>query len=192
MFKHCLVLCAGLLPTNKAALAIWSQLTAWVGLCAVPAFALLVMAFLPNTQGLAEVTAVLAGLTILISLLSNPIRWNKTRLEYPQSLRTWLGVRRVKLALLWTSSLAWVPILFGSKPIFVRTPKSALKSTGLFMPGLAFVSLVFGAVSLVHFYSGNVVSGFASALLASCWFAARCVDRELSSAHQSQPGRATA
>jgi cellulose synthase/poly-beta-1,6-N-acetylglucosamine synthase-like glycosyltransferase len=183
---------AGLLPSNKAALAIWSQLTAWVGLCAVPAFALLVMAFLPNTQGLAEMTAVLAGLTILVSLLSNPIRWNQNRIEHPQTLSTWLGVRRVKLALLWTSSLAWVPILFGSKPIFVRTPKCALTSTGVFMPGLAMVSLVFGAVSLVHFYSGNIVSGFSSAVLASCWLAARCVDRELSSARQSQSGRASA
>ena len=179
---------AGLLPLNKPALAIFSQLTAWVCLSAIPAFALVVMAFLPDTRGLGGPTAILAGLTIMISLASNPIRWRNGGPEYRLSLRTWLGVRRVKLALLWTSSLAWVPVLFGSKPIFVRTPKSPFHSRGLLMPGLALVSLLFGVVALVHYANGHIVAGVASTLLASCWFAARCVDQELSSAHQRNDG----
>jgi cellulose synthase/poly-beta-1,6-N-acetylglucosamine synthase-like glycosyltransferase len=169
----------GLMPFNKPALAIWSQLTAWVSLCAIPAFALIVLAFLPDDHKLAGPSAILAGLTITNSLLSSPIRWSQGDREHPMNLSTWLRVRRVKLALLWTSSFAWIPVLFGARMTFSRTPKSLEAGKGPFMPGLAVASWLFGGVALLHLHNGQFVAAFSCGVLAMSWFAAHCVENEL-------------
>jgi cellulose synthase/poly-beta-1,6-N-acetylglucosamine synthase-like glycosyltransferase len=169
----------GLLPVNRPALAIWSQLTAWISLSALPGFALVILAFLPRYQPLSDLTAALACATIFQSLSYNPLRSHVTDPRQPMTFLAWLRVRRVKLALLWTSSLAFLPALIGTKLTFQRTPKSHQAQPTFFMPALAMASALFAGIAIAHFVQGHILAGIGSSVLALCWCAARTVDAEL-------------
>ena len=176
---------AGILPVHKPALAIWSQLTAWVSLGIIPAFALLILAFFPSSHFLSASTATLAGLTILLSISSLPFSWRFSDTKQHLGFLNWLRVCRVKIALLWTSSSAWLPVLFGTELTFQRTPKSVQATAGFFLPWVALTSAIFGLVCIIYFIDGQIIAGISSLILASSWFAARSVDQELCGIHQA-------
>ena len=108
-----------------------AQLLAWPQFAAFPVLALLASAGMRQANGFAApwalVEAVSAG-TIFIIMLAMLLEQLVVRRQ-PEALV-------VKLALLWTSSLAWLPLLWGQKPTFRRTPKGDRATPALPMPML--------------------------------------------------------
>jgi cellulose synthase/poly-beta-1,6-N-acetylglucosamine synthase-like glycosyltransferase len=182
---------AGLLPSSPAAVAIWTQLTAWISLCALPASALVLTSLMPSDHLMTEPTASLAGLTICLSIFLATIRLRATEQVNQPKLVDWLRICRVKLALFWTASLAWVPALFGAKLKFVRTRKAPGNEANHPMRALGILSFAFAGVGIIHLAKGQHVAAIACLLLALCWVAARSVDRELTTkASMTQNGGA--
>jgi cellulose synthase/poly-beta-1,6-N-acetylglucosamine synthase-like glycosyltransferase len=160
--------------------AVIAQLTAWLGFGAVPLLSLvvaLVMLESGAATGAAWPFVERVARFDLAAMLS--------ALAVVALVRGRIETLPVKLALLWTSSFAWLPQLWRSATPFLRTPKAATVlpvrislDTGCSVLALA---LALGYAHLGHVFTGLVLACSASTLLVSPY-----VDRALRQAAARQ------
>jgi cellulose synthase/poly-beta-1,6-N-acetylglucosamine synthase-like glycosyltransferase len=165
---------SAIVATPTGALAVIAQLTAWTGLLALPLLSLVIVAalraFATSSAWPWPIVEGMAVCTILCVLAGHLIR-ALTR-QRPASIA-------VTLALLWTSSFAWLAILSPWPLRFKRTPKAvpAIRRSG---PSLDTVGGVISLVTAVTFaIDGAPLTAIALALCASGLAAAPLVDRWL-------------
>jgi len=153
--------------------AVIAQLTAWLGFAAVPLLSLVAaLAVLESGAATGSVWPIvehLARVNLAAVLLA---------LAVVALVRGRVETLPVKLALLWTSSFAWLPQLWRSRTPFLRTPKAAtvLPFRISLDSGFAVLALLLalGYARLGHMFTGLVLVCSASTLLVSPY-----VDRAL-------------
>ncbi len=103
----------------RGQLSVLTQLLAWPGFLALPVAALLLSALLRLwiiPAGVWAAAEALASGTIAVALAAMALECAILKRQ-PEALT-------VKLSLVWTASLAWLPLLWRSRPQFRRTPKA--------------------------------------------------------------------
>jgi cellulose synthase/poly-beta-1,6-N-acetylglucosamine synthase-like glycosyltransferase len=146
--------------------AVVAQLTAWLGFGAVPLLSLLA-ALLALGRG----DPGNAGWLFVEHLAAINLAGVLAAAVVSAGLRGRLETVPVKLALLWTSSFAWLPQLWRSTTPFLRTPKAAMAlpfrvslDTGIAILALG---LALGYARLGHVFAALVLACSASTLLVS-------------------------
>ena len=165
----------------SGALAVIAQLTAWTGFLALPLVSLVtvavVRAFAASPAWPWQIVEGLAVATILCVLAGHLVR---------ALTRQRAASIAVTMALLWTSSFAWLAVLSARPLQFKRTPKSVGGSAGQ-APSL---DTVVGAIALATAFAfaieGAPLTATALALSASGLVAAPLVDRWLRRAANDQ------
>jgi cellulose synthase/poly-beta-1,6-N-acetylglucosamine synthase-like glycosyltransferase len=168
--------------------AVVAQLTAWLGFGAVPLLSLVAALAMLETDAHADpvwlwvehlASLNLAG--VLVALVASAI------------MRSRLDTLPVKLALLWTSSFAWLPQLWRSSTPFLRTPKvpTVLPFGVSLDSGISLLAL---AMALGYARLGHVLPGLVLACSASTLLASPFVDRalRLAAARQNAAARQVA
>ncbi len=158
---------------RKGALSVIAQLTAWPAFWLVPAVFLVVAGFAPaNVTGLKN-TIFLAAATIIGSSLAVSARLLLCAYIKKQSLNHIPTALMVKLALVWTSSVSFLPALTGKTIKFVRTSKTVsfdrvpnLNISAAFILRWALCALAV-VCSGIYVFQGQWTASFASLLMAS-------------------------
>ncbi len=109
---------------RKGALSVIAQLTAWPAFWLIPTFCLIMARFLPKNHELTNSIIFLSATTILLSAVAVSARLILCAYIKKQSFNHIPSALMVKLALVWTSSTAFIPALLGQSVGFVRTSKS--------------------------------------------------------------------
>lgn len=162
-----------------------AQLTAWVSFWALPALVLLVVAVLPRLP-LAGPLGWIAAATIIASSALTALRMAPAVSLRDQHWRVCLAALAAKLALTWTSALAWLPALVNRRLRFHRTPKAASAGRRDPLVAQAAASFAFALAALHYAVAGGAMEAMACALLAGVWPCARSVDRCLKQSASSQ------
>jgi hypothetical protein len=157
--------------------SVLTQLLAWPGFGALPAAALLLAALLriwvePGPAWLAVEAVAAATLAAGLAAMLVEHALLKRR---PETLA-------VRLALWWTASTAWIPLLWGSRPRFRRTPKAGSERSAL-PPLMAWGAGVLLAAALLLALTGAPVAGLALLLPLFSLPLALDVDRALRLGH---------
>jgi len=160
--------------------SVLAQLTAWFGYGAVPLVGLAVsLGALAVGRGASPVWPAVERLASgsLLAVLAG--------LVATALLRRRLDTLPVKLALLWTSSFAWLPQLWRSATPFLRTPKVAtvLPLRISLDTGVSLFALI---MALAYVWMGHVFPALVLACSASALVVSPFVDRTLRRATQQQ------
>ena len=165
---------------NTASLSIIAQLTAWPAFWLVPAICLLGAApvadaspAMPALLELAAATIVVSAAGVALRLLINAVLQKQGLNRIPEALV-------VKLALVWTSSTAFLPALMRQRILFVRTPKQGDAPSA----GSAYPELILGVagVATMIFYAqiGALLPALACALIIATipagWWVDQCLN----------------
>ncbi|QMW21759.1 glycosyltransferase [Sandaracinobacteroides saxicola] len=168
-----------LAPRRRGMLSVWAQLAAWPAFLALPVLALAFSALcrlfdvatpmLPVMELLAAATIILSFVTLLVEAVI---------------VKRQPATVPVRVAMLWSASLAWLPLLWGRRFSFRRTPKEAGARTPL--PALLWwgtaLLMVLGVVLAVF---GAPLAGLVLLLPGLALPAAQWTDYCLDSAHET-------
>lgn len=170
----------------RGGLSVLAQLLAWPGFAAVPAVALMTSAAL-RLAGISTDLWLLVEAVATATLFATLIALVVEQALIKRQCKTII----VKLALLWTSSTAWLPLLWGRRPVFHRTPKSG--ASGAIVPaGMAMAGLPILGAAIVLALAGQLPAALALGLLLLGLPAAVAVDRALMHPQSQPPARSEA
>ena len=169
---------AGVL-TRRGVKSVFTQLTAWPALLALPIMVLFLGALPLPTSPLRGSAINLSAMMVLASLLVTAIRMAITVSLRGQPLGLVCEAVVVKWSLMWSSSTCWIKTLTTQSLAFVKTPKSAGDRQRLSVPNMMLASFALVALGS-HASTGHALASVACLVLAATVPAAMWVDARLS------------
>lgn len=178
---------------RRGAVSVAAQLTAWPSFWLLPALTLISGPLLQPLVIWGEPWRALAlheaALTILFTALATGLRLGISALAWRRSPKGLGQALLVKLALIWTSSAAWLDSL--KTLAFVRTPKAGdgKPARRLALDANVVAGALGGLAMLAYTAQGQLGMALASALIAATWPAALLVARSLQTYAEHQKAR---
>lgn len=156
-----------------------AQLCAWPGFWLAPAIVLVSSAVVPHAGAVADASVSLAALTLIGSSILVMDRVLISAVLRGSSLKAGIAALAVKLALVWTSSIALVDGLLRQSFPFVRTQKRVDKGSRPILVAELIAGSAGSTATVLHLLHGRPMLATATALIAATLPAALWVSRSL-------------